>query len=160
VKGWLYLVDVKYKNMYFHSAIRDPSETEMIPPIYEKGRVYDCLCMIEKLRSEITFQKDTYEKYLAYMKKKQEQEGKSSTDYVYGSDDDDDDDDENIFFVVATTWPKIDVFSENHEIEKTVKIILVSVSLIMLLVGIIMLKVFYSYYINDGDPDYTHVSRL
>lgn len=159
VKGWLYLVDVKYKNMYFHGAIRDPSETEMIPAIYEENGIYDCLCMIEKLRSEITFQKETYEKYLAYMKKHQEEdEGKSGSEYIY--DDNGGDVDENIFFVVATMWPKIDVFSENHEIEKTIKIILVSISLIMLLIGIIMLKVFYSYYINDGEPDYTHVSRI
>jgi hypothetical protein len=144
--------------MYFHSAIRDPSETEMIPPIYEKGSVYECLCMIENLRSEITFQKETYEKYLAYMKKQREKEGKPTSGYAY-DDDDDDDSDENIFFVVATMWPKIDAFSDNHEMEKMVKITLVVSSLLMLLISIVMLKIFYSYYVTDGESDYTRVSR-
>ena len=155
VKGWFYLVNVKYKNMYFHGAIRDPSETEMIPPIYEEKRVYECLCMIEKLRSEIAFQKNTYEKYVAYMKKKQEEEGKSIDDYVGANYNEDD----YIFFVVATMWPKIDAFSENHDIEKTIKITLVTASLAMLLVSIVMLKVFYSYYVKDGESEYAQVVR-
>lgn len=157
VKGWLYYVNVKYKNMYFSSVIRDPSETEMIPPIYETNQVYECLCMVEKLRSEIAFQKETYEKYLTYMKQQREKEGKSISDYVHGVYDDDEND---IFFVVATMWPKIDTFSYNHEMEKTVKITLVASSFLMLFVGIIMLKIFYSHYVTDGEPDYAHVSRI
>lgn len=160
VKGWSYNVKVKYKNMFFKSVIRDPSETEAIPPLYEEGNVYDCLCMVEKLRSEITFQQDTYEKYIAYLKKKQEQDnddGKSLSDYVYDSDDIDDD----IFFVIATTWPKIDAFSENHETEKRIKIMLVTISILMLLISVIMLKVFYSYYVKEeGDAEYTEVHRF
>ena len=156
VKRWSYIVKVKYKNMYFKSIIRDPSEAEAIPPMYEKDRVYECLCMVEKLRSEIAFQQETYEKYVAYVKKKQEQDGKKVIDYLYYDDVSDD-----IFFVVATMWPKIDTFAENHETEKKIKITLVASSLIMLFISIVMLKVFYSYYVKEeGSADYTQVNRI
>lgn len=161
VKGWYYAVEVKYKNMYFKSIVRDPSETEAIPPLYEEKNVYDCLCMVERLRSEIAFQRDLYDKYVAYVKKQREIEGgeedgetnagASLSDYVHYVYDDDEDE---IFFVVATTWPKIDAFADNHETEKRIKIALVAASLGMLLISTIMLKFFYSHYVKeDKDPE-------
>jgi hypothetical protein len=156
VKGWLYAVKVQYKNMLFSSAIRDPSETEMIPPLYAKGSVHECLCMVEKLKSEVALQKDVYERYLAYMKRLQEKEGKSFLEYIY----DEDAVDENIFFVMATTWPKIDAFTEDHEMEKKIKIVLVVASFGALLVGLVLLKIFYSHYVDDAFPSHVHVNRI
>lgn len=164
VQGWLYMVDVKYKNMYFQSIIRDPSEAEMIPPLFPKNTISDCLCMIEKLRFETTLQKEEYEKYKAYMTKQQQSLSPSSPlDYIYkkssGGNNDDDDEDEAIFFITATMWPKIDELTQEHVSEKYIKIFLVTVCVVMMFIFICMLRVFYKNHVSDDSQNYTYINK-
>lgn len=69
VPGWLYDVEVRYDDFRFGSAIRDPSDSRLIPPLYDEGNAYECMCIVQKLKTESSMQKDRYEKYLSFFKK-------------------------------------------------------------------------------------------
>lgn len=156
VRGWLYLVNVKYKNMYFRSTIKDPSETQMIPPLYSKGYIGECLCMIEKLKSEMSLQKEDYEKYKEFIKKNPEENDSNNNNNnnyfgnfngLYGDDDED-----SIFFVTSTTWKDIDEFTGYHKNENYIKIFLITIPLLNVFFCAWLLRIFYKQYSNANSP--------
>jgi hypothetical protein len=143
VKGWYYYVDVKYDDMYFKSFIKDPSETEIISPLYAIGEIAPCLLMIEKLKSETLLLKDDflkYKEYLSQMNQNNATEDKKEVDSIQG---------DTIFFVTATTWSQVDSFYETHYYENHLKATMTVISFVMIFASVVIMKQFYQLYIEE-----------
>lgn len=123
VKGWLYFVEVYYKNMLFNDIIRDPSSSNVVAPLYETGGIYDCISLVERLKPENAFvneeEMETIDKNASSIE---------------------------VFFIVTTQWPTVDTVASNHRAEKLVRVFIVMLSLLMLLIFSICLKIYYEHY--------------
>jgi hypothetical protein len=164
VKGWYYEVKVKYGNVFFHGAIKDPSEVEIIPPIYSPGETRDCLCVIERLRSEVTLQQDTYEKYLEYVKsEKTDARGGSGGGAINSSKMSDvfeelDEDADDVYFVIAVVWPSVNVFLSDHSFERPLQYAMVAISLVSLALSLFVLRISKRYYVPDRETKVEYIA--
>lgn len=152
VNGWVYDVNVLYDNLLFKGQIRDPSATELIPALYEKDYIGDCLCMMERVLPETIIQDESYEKYKSWASSHPSSEGEGGGGGGGGNIDNTTTEyyEHPIYFITAVTWPTLDTFMESHQRANNIKIVLVVTSSLGLVACVIFLKVFYNLYVSSA----------
>jgi hypothetical protein len=146
VRGLLYKVNFYYKGMFLRTAIRDPTTSKILPPLYKVGQVYECVSLIEKLVQETTLQKDVYRSA-----------GENDGGYVWGEPPNEVE--EDVFFIAATHWPAVNGYHAGHANSEIVRRALIGVSLVVIFVCCVAAKIYWDHYRNNpARPDFHDVS--
>lgn len=154
IPGWMYSVKIKYKDTTFDGTIKDPASLRFKRrmPLYEKNGVYHCILLLEKLRPEETLFPNIFSKQ-GNLAKEDESDPDNTTSSVVK------DamllDESGVYFVVSVVWARTDLFIENHQKEKAIRISLTVVAWIMIVITVYMFHIYYKHYYKDKSDIYT-----
>lgn len=145
VQGWIYMVDMIYKNIKIRSIIRDPSASKVLAPLYSVGKSHKCIGLIEKLKPENVLQDD----YNNYQGSNIPDEGGSMNEVT------DEEKKADVFFVVTTQWPKIDQYTLYHHTSQSIRWSMIALSFFMIIICMFFIKGFHDWYTRtsvSGEP--------